>query len=174
MRPVDAHIPAINGGSSSIRFALYRVCEPLKHRLYGKVDRFGLSDASLMSNDPTGNQRDRCVLAASDHKSAADFLFDWSEEPNSLRSVRALGCRVVRGMNPSVLELVAEGLLDESYCICSYASEHQPREIELIKAFRQRHPRLTQVACFDTPFHRDMPRVAKPLRNLSRYEAKGL
>jgi acetate kinase len=30
------------------------------------------------------------------------------------------------------------------------------------------------VACFDTPFHRDMPRVAQPLPTLPRYEAKAV
>jgi acetate kinase len=32
----------INGGSSSIRFALYRTGDPLKRGLDGKVDRIGL------------------------------------------------------------------------------------------------------------------------------------
>ena len=44
-------------------------------------------------------------------------------------------------------------------------------EIELIEAFRQRHPQLPQVACFDTAFHGTMPRVAKMLPIPRRYEA---
>jgi acetate kinase len=32
----------INGGSSSIKFALYQPGEPLERRLYGKIDRIGL------------------------------------------------------------------------------------------------------------------------------------
>ncbi len=39
--------------------------------------------------------------------------------------------------------------------------DHLPREIELIEIFRQRHPKLPQVACFDTAFHQTMLRVAK-------------
>ncbi|HEY5036944.1 MAG TPA: acetate/propionate family kinase, partial [Chthoniobacterales bacterium] len=52
--------------------------------------------------------------------------------------------------------------------------EHLPREIELIEAFRQRHPKLPQIACFDAAFHTTMPRVAKILPIPRRYEAKGI
>ncbi len=65
-------------------------------------------------------------------------------------------------------------MLDELHRIRPYDPDHLPREIELIEAFRQRHPKLPQVACFDTAFHRTMPRVAKLLPIPRRYEAKGV
>jgi acetate kinase len=49
-----------------------------------------------------------------------------------------------------------------------------PREIELIETFRQHSPKLPQVACFDTAFHRTMPRVAKLLPIPRCYYAKGV
>jgi acetate kinase len=49
-----------------------------------------------------------------------------------------------------------------------------PREIELIKAIRLRHPKLPQVACFDTAFHRSMPRVARILPIPRRFDAEGV
>ena len=52
--------------------------------------------------------------------------------------------------------------------------DHLPREIGLIEAFSRRHPKLPQVACFDTAFHRTMPRVAKLLPIPRRYAAKGV
>ena len=39
---------------------------------------------------------------------------------------------------------------------------------------RQRHPRLAQMACFDTVFHHCMPRVAQMLPIPRRYEQAGL
>lgn len=39
---------------------------------------------------------------------------------------------------------------------------------------RERHPDLPQVACFDTAFHPDMPRVAKLLPIPRRYDAQGI
>jgi acetate kinase len=174
MEPANRRILTINGGSSSIRFALYRVDEPLQRGLYGKVDRIGLSGTNLTFKDPTRNQQESRSLALSDHKSAANFLIDWLEEPNWFGSVRAVGHRVVHGMQHTAPELVTQELLDELYRISPYDPEHLPREIELIEAFRQRHPKLPQVACFDTAFHRTMPRVAKLLPIPRRYQAKGI
>jgi acetate kinase len=71
-------------------------------------------------------------------------------------------------------ETVTPALLSELHRLTPYDPDHLPREIELIEAFRQRHPKLPQVACFDTTFHRGMPRVAKLLAIPRRYEAKGV
>jgi acetate kinase len=49
-----------------------------------------------------------------------------------------------------------------------------PAEVELIEAFRQRHPTLPQVACFDTAFHCTMPRVAHLLPIPRRFDAMGI
>ena len=65
-------------------------------------------------------------------------------------------------------------MLDELHRISPYDPDHLPREIELIETFRQRHPKLPQVACFDTAFHHTMPRVAKLLPIPRRFDAKGI
>src|SRR6266478_3963709 len=170
----QACVLTINGGSSSIKFALYRTGDLQKRRLYGKVDRIGLSGANLTFHDRTGKPQDSRRIAASDHKSAAKFLIDWLEEQDGFTSVRAVGHRVVHGMTHTEPERVTPELLDELHCLRPYDPEHLPREIELIEAFRQRHPNLPQVACFDTAFHRSMPRVAKWLPIPRRYDAKGI
>lgn len=164
----------INGGSSSIKFALYQIGEPLKRSLYGKIDRIGLPDTNLAFNDPTGNQQDSRSIAASDHKSAANSLIDWLEAQDGFASVGAVGHRVVHGMKHTEPERVTQELLDELHRIRPYDPDHLPREIELVEAFSQRHPKLSQVACFDTAFHRTMPRVAKLLPLPRRFDAKGV
>ena len=174
MKPANACILTINGGSSSIRFVLYQIDEPLERRLQGKIDRIGLPGANLTFNDPTGNQSDRRSIAASDHRSAANFLIDWLEEQIGFAAVRAVGHRVVHGMQYTAPELVIQELLDVLHRLRPYDPEHLPREIELIEALRQRHPKLPQVACFDTAFHRTMLRVAKLLPIPRRFDAKGI
>jgi acetate kinase len=77
-------------------------------------------------------------------------------------------------MQHTAPELVTQELLDELRRISPYDPDHLPSEIELIETFRQRHPKLPQVACFDTAFHRTMPRVAKLLPIPRRYNAKGV
>jgi len=69
---------------------------------------------------------------------------------------------------------ITRKLLLELHGITPYAPEHLPREIALIEALSRRHPKLPQVACFDTAFHHTMPRVAKLLPIPRRYAAKGV
>jgi len=44
------NVLTINGGSSSIKFAVYHTSEPLKRLLYGNIDRIGQSDSKLSFN----------------------------------------------------------------------------------------------------------------------------
>jgi len=174
MKPDQASVLAINGGSSSIKFALYQLGEPLARKLYGKVDRIGLPDTNLTFNNPIGNQQASRSFGTSHHKSAANSLVDWIEEQDGFTLVRAVGHRVVHGMNHTAPELVTSELLDELHRISPNEPEHLPREIELIETFRRRHPKLPQVACFDTAFHQTMPRVAKLLPIARRFDTQGI
>jgi acetate kinase len=164
----------INGGSSSIRFAVYGAGETPRRRLDGKIDRIGLRGTNLIVNGPAGSRQVPRRLAASNHHMAAGFLLDWLEAQPVFASVKAVGHRVVHGMKHSEPERVTPKLLAELHRITPYDPDHLPREIELIEAFRRRHPRLPQVACFDTAFHRTMPRVARLLPIPRRYAAKGV
>jgi len=133
MMPANSRVLTLNGGSSSIKFALYQIGEPLERRFRGKIDRIGLGGTNLTLHDPDGKPRPGRALAASDHKSAVNFLIDWLEEQNGFESVRAAGHRVVHGMKHTAPELVTRELLDELHRISPYAPDHLPREIELIE-----------------------------------------
>jgi acetate kinase len=173
----DAETPSvltINGGSSSIRFALYRLGEPLRLQLRGKIDRIGLPGTELSVKDPSGALPSSLPIAASDHLSAAHVLIDWFEKQSLLSRVAGIGHRVVHGMQHSEPERVSQDLLDELHRLCPYDPDHLPREIELVEALRLRHPTIPQVACFDTAFHHDMPLVAKLLPIPRRFFAKGV
>ncbi len=167
-------ILTINGGSSSIRFALYEVAGELKRRLHGKIERIGLSGASLSAAGPAGNRIDNHKIAAADHKSAAGNLLDWLQKHGGLSSIQGVGHRVVHGMKHIQPEIITPALLAELRRIRPYDPEHLPGEIALIEAFHKRNPALRQVACFDTAFHRTMPRVAKMLPIPRRLYAKGI
>ncbi len=164
----------INGGSSSIRFALYEKGEPLRRLLDGKIDRIGLSGTNLTFKDLTDQSQDTRTIDPGGHRSVVPFLMDWLETQQAFASVKAVGHRVVHGMAHSKPEAVTPQLLDELHRITPYDPDHLPLEIELIEAFRQRHPTWPQVACFDTAFHRTMPRVASLLPIPRRYEAAGV
>ncbi len=173
MKPANTSVLTINGGSSSIKFALYQTGSQILQKLVGKVDRIGLSGTNLTFNDTSRGQSSRSIEAA-DYSSAANFLIDWLEEQDGFSSVGAVGHRVVHGMNHTVPELITHELLDELHRITPYDPDHLPNEIELIESFRKRHPELHQVACFDTAFHWTMPRVAKLLPIPRRFDAIGI
>ncbi len=164
----------INGGSSSIRFAVFEASGTERRWLHGKVDRIGRSGTKLDVVDPAVNAPITVRLAATDHRAAVDHLLDWLQERAVFRSVKAVGHRVVHGMKFAEPQRVTPRLLSELRRIAPFAPEHLPREIGLIEAIARRHPELSQVACFDTAFHRGMPAVAKLLPIPRRYLAKGV
>jgi acetate kinase len=167
------HILTLNGGSSSIKFSMYRVGATLQRLLAGKVDRIGQADATLSVDDADAGSAYHSISAA-DFKSAATALVTWLEAQAGFDSIVAVGHRVVHGMSHSDPEVVTPTLLEELHRIVPYDPEHLPGEIQLMEILRQRHTQLTQVACFDTAFHHDMPRVAKMLPIPRRYEASGV
>ncbi len=72
-------ILTINGGSSSIRFAVYKATEPLQRGLFGTIDRIGLSGTNLTFSGLADAPRESPSLVLPDHKSAANFLIDWRQ-----------------------------------------------------------------------------------------------
>jgi acetate kinase len=164
----------INGGSSSIRFAVYEAGEPPRKLLGGKMERIGLPDAVLTVDAAAGNPPMRRKIDAADHRSAAKFLMDWLEDQGPFAGVRAVGHRIVHGMLRTEPSRVTPEVLAELRRITPFDPEHLPREIELIEALLERYPDIPQAVCFDTAFHRDMPRVASLLPIPRRYEARGV
>ena len=170
----DISVLAINGGSSSIKFAQYRIGGPLERILYGKVDRIGLKGTSLDFNNLAKKLKGNLSIEISDHKSVANFLIDWLEKQIDFSLVGGVGHRIVFGMKHTESELITQKLLDELHRIIPFDSDHLPFEIELINVFSQRYPNLKQIACFDTAFHSTMPRVAKLLPIPRRFDKFGI
>jgi acetate kinase len=167
-------ILTINGGSSSIKFALYQTGELLEKKNYGSVDRIGLPGTNLTFSDSGGKHKDSLILESSDTRSAANFLIDWLEEQVDFSLISGIGHRVVFGLKHTESEPITQELVNELHRISPYDTDHLPAEIELIEAMQQRYPKIPQVACYDTAFHRNMPRVAKLLPIPRRFDAVGI
>ena len=165
---------AINGGSSSIRFALFECRDTHRGLLRGKLDRVGTSSAELTATDAAGKPLATPKIDAADHRSAVSSLLDWMDTQSAISSVEAVGHRVVQGMAHSEPERVTPELIQELRRLMPYDPEHLPGEIELIEQIGRRYPSLPQVVCFDTAFHAGMPRIAKLLPIPRRYDARGI
>jgi acetate kinase len=173
MSDAPPSILTINGGSSSIKFGLFAPGEPPERRLSGAVERIGLGGTALTVAARQG--RESRPVEAPDHEAAAAAILDELDRRAGLGAVAAIGHRVVHGgarfCEPS---RVTPDLLDELRRISPYDPEHLPTEVALIEAFLRRFPGRPQVACFDTAFHRGMPRVARLLPIPRRFDAAGV
>jgi len=162
----------INSGSSSLRFALFKVGESLPRILSGKFDRIGLPDARLLFTDVLANKRDERRIDAPSHVACVPLLV---ELLGKNAGVSAIGHRVVHG-GPRYRDplRVDEAVLEELRRVSSFAPNHLPAAIALLEAFAASFPRVPQIACFGTAFHNTLPRVATLLPIPRRYEAKGV
>jgi acetate kinase len=165
---------ALNSGSSSIRFAIFGTGEQPGRRLHGTIDRIGLSRATLTVFDSADRTPFRRPVKARDHARAGEWLLKWLEAHPAFSGVTAIGHRVVHGMTRSKPERITRRLLAELRRISHHAPEHLPAEVALMEACQKRFPKLPQLACFDTVFHRGLPHVARLLPIPRRYLAKGV
>jgi len=173
MAPAPASVLAINDGSSSIKFAVFQAGSLQESTLSGTLDRIGRGGATL-SWRATQGATFVGHTEVPDDQPAPRLLIDWLEAREEFSDVSAVGHRVVHGMTHTQPERITLDVLDELRRATPYAPDPLPREIELIEAFRERHPHLPQVACFDTAFHGTMSRVATLLPIPRRYQARGV
>ncbi|MEO6186036.1 MAG: acetate/propionate family kinase, partial [Steroidobacteraceae bacterium] len=146
-------ILAVNGGSSSIRLALY---ESASQRLLlsGLIACDGTSPASIGV--------------------AAEQLISWLESKRTGSTIVAAGHRIVQGMTHTAPARITPQLLDGLRRVAPFDAEHMPLELALIDSIQRHYPQLPQFACFDTAFHRDLPQVARLLPIPRRYAAQGV
>src|SRR6059036_599553 len=90
-------VMAINSGSSSLRFALFKAGESLPQILTGKFDRIGFPDAKLSFTDVLANKSDERAIDASNHAVCVPLLVELLEKRRGVNAVSGIGHRVVHG-----------------------------------------------------------------------------
>jgi acetate kinase len=175
MQPANPRILTINGGSSSIKFAIFDAGDSLRRILEGGIERIGLPEATFRVKGSDQADNFSRLVTAPDHTAAVGVLTDWIEERNGRNTLTAVGHRVVHG-GPKYYkpERITAEMVTELKRLSPFDPDHMPEEILLTEAFHRRFPDLPQVACFDTAFHHDLPRVAQLLPIPRRYEAQGV
>jgi acetate kinase len=168
-------ILTVNGGSSSIKFALFQADSVMERLLDGKIERIGTNAASMSVKGRATDDNFTRGVTAPDHQAAVNALMDWLEDRIGRNELAAVGHRVVHG-GPKYTEpqRVTAEMVEELHGLEPFDPEHLPEEIQLTEAFFQRFPDLPQIACFDTAFHRNLPRVAHLLPIPRRFDARGV
>ena len=175
MKPTNPRILTINGGSSSIKFALFEAGDTLRRILDGGIERIGLPEAIFRVKGSGQADNLSRSIKAPDHKVAVGVLMDWIEQSSGRDALTAVGHRVVHG-GPKYYkpQRITAEMVNELKQLRPFDPDHMPEEILLTEAFHCRFPHLPQVACFDTAFHHDLPRVAQMLPIPRHYEAQGV
>lgn len=161
MKPANSSILTINGGSSSIKFALFEAGDSLRRILEGGIERIGLPEPILRVKGLNQADNFSRSVAAPDHTVAVGVLMDWIEERIGRVGLTAVGHRVVHGgPKYSDPQLITKGIVEELRQLEPFDPEHLPEEIMLTEAFHRRFP--------------DLPQVARLLPIPRRYEAQGV
>ena len=151
MKAADPCILTINGGSSSIKFALFETGDSLRRILDGRIERIGLPEATLRVKGLNQADNFSRLVTAPDHTVAVGALMDWIEERSGRDMLTAAGHRVVHGgPKYSKPQRITAEMVEELHRLSPFDPEHLPEEILLTEAFHRRFPDLPQVACFDT------------------------
>jgi acetate kinase len=159
---MDFTILSLNAGSSSLKFALYRMQDAAEERVFsGAAEEIGAPEGRLWlrgaGNRSLADRRQHFT----NHGEAVAAIFAGFEEQGS-RDFDAVGHRLVHGgpffASPQRVDAEVRDRLQE---LVPFAPLHLPSQIAIIDELAKRRPALLQVACFDTAFHRGMPDVAR-------------
>lgn len=175
MPTLEPGILTINGGSSSVKFALFTDADPPQRVLEGALEQIGLPNSVFWVKGRSASDTFSRPVTAPDQGNAIAIVMNWIEGRGGRGMLTAVGHRIVHGgPNYGAPERITPELIKELGRLSAFDPEHLPEEILLTRAFSTRYPALPQVACFDTDFHRDLPRVARLLPIPRRYEAQGV
>src|SRR5690349_8205748 len=156
-------ILVLNAGSSSVKFSLYdaTVDGELAAQARGQVEPIG-SSSRLHVVDRMAKPLFEGPIQASTHDGAISAIQAWyAAAVGSEREFAAVGHRIVHGgsvhVEPVRVDAAVIAALER---LVPLAPLHQPHQLAAIRAVARLAPRVPQIACFDTAFHRHQPALA--------------
>ena len=155
------HLLTINCGSSSVKFAVFRLGGNIEPLLRGKVTDIGKARGHSSARSADGASLWHIKTSCGDHGSAVQHILDQLENHAELWKISLVGHRVVHGgpdfVSPVELDPKIEADLER---LTALAPLHLPANLAGIDTVRRTRPQTTQFACFDTAFHAFMPENA--------------
>lgn len=155
------HLLTINCGSSSVKFAIFRLDNNIEPLLRGNVTEIGKAQGHSSASSADSATLWDTKIGCKDHGLAIEHILNQLEDNAELWRISLVGHRIVHGgpdfVAPIELDAKSEADLDR---LTRLAPLHLPANLAGIDAVRQMRPQATQFACFDTAFHADMPENA--------------
>jgi acetate kinase len=155
-------ILTINAGSSSLKAAFYDVDRAEQLMLMVQVERIGQSSSRMWIIDGSGTSLLDRTFNLGTHDAAARAFLGWVHQEQPEIAPNAVGHRIVHGGHahraPHLLTADVQADLQR---LVPLDPDHLPQALAVIRVTAEVYPMLPQVVCFDTAFHRSMPRVAQ-------------
>ena len=174
MYPQNSNLLTISAGPSSIRFAMYEMAENPVKELFGDIRHIGSGKEVFRVTHVKGNERENSRIYAPGFYQATVFLIRWLKNQLGSDRIGHIGHKITYGLNHQGPKVIDTALLAELKQIADYIPGYLPAEIEIVETFTMWYPTLRQVACFDTSFHVNLPRVAKILPIPRRFDKAGI
>lgn len=150
---MSGYFLTLNAGSSSIKFALFAATAAPAPLARGQIDGIGVSPQfGVVGEFGVGAPRTVDVV---DHVGALAAIVDWLAHVGARDSLRAIGHRIVHGgLAYAAPVILTETIVNDLRRLIPLAPLHQPHNLAGVDAARRAFPSLSQIACFDTAFHR--------------------
>lgn len=170
----------INTGSSSLKAALYDVSGPDgpgpdSQVLGAEIERIALPGGHMRIVDAHGETLEDRREDLPSHGAALQALLRWMHDRGEDRDLAAVGHRVVHGGREySEPHVITAEVVSTLRALIPIDPNHLPQAIDAIEVAGRAFPSVPQVACFDTAFHRHMPRIAQIYGLPRRFEEEGI
>ena len=169
-------IAVINAGSSSIKFAIFDATKEERRRFRGELEGIGTVPHLWVADAAGAKVDDRTFESKGfDHAAATREILGLAGRLLVEGTVVGIGHRVVHGgMTYASPVRVTETVLKDLAALTPLAPLHAPHNIAPMRAIMEAAPKLPQVACFDTAFHRTQAAVAQAFALPRRFGEEGV
>jgi acetate kinase len=167
-----------NAGSSSVKFQVFGIegADRLACLMKGQMDGIGTHPRMRATASDGKALIDRTLAPeeAPDVPAALHFAGAWLRDEQRVHPI-AVGHRVVHGGPEYDRPVLVTGeVLARLERYVPLAPLHQPHNLAPIRSLLMNRPELTQVACFDTAFHRSHSAVADHFAIPERFYTEGV
>jgi acetate kinase len=166
---------ALNSGSSSLKFGLYRVgAARTETLLSGEAAAIGDTGANFAARGARGKVLVSEAAAIPDQRDAIIRVGRLLADAK-MPAPAAIGHRIVHG-GPKLRRhcLIDDAVLRQLEAAAAFAPLHTPPALSVIRFAREHFPEVPQVACFDTTFHAGLPEVARVLPVPKEFQSEGI
>jgi acetate kinase len=177
-------ILVVNSGSSSIKFSIFAVqaddtsigapTVTPRSLLEGQLSSIGDAQSTLTMHAAVAAKSTTATLGTLSVDDAIREVLDAVSTSNA-PTFEAIGYRVVHpGPKLHKHLRITPDVLTDLEAASEFAPLHDPEDVQIIRAFMARFPKLRHFACFDTVFHQTMPAEASTYPLPAEYAERGV